>query len=264
MRYGELTEAEAAVHPHRHILTRALGVAAEVEIDLWELHLRTGDRSAALQRRTHQRGRRRADRPSPRRGPRSRGGGSTLVDWPTSTAGNDNITVVVIDVLVGDDEGRPVTSVFHADRTPAPGCPRVPRARSAGRCGCGAVLPVRSPARRRRAVAVRSPTSPVPTGHRAPALVDPGTVSGPDTQAVPVLRPIASPPAGVRRRCGSVPARPRSSAQRERPVGARRRRLGVPAPDHLPGGRFFILLVAAIVVAALLRASAGTPPTTGS
>ena len=26
VRHGEMTEAEAAVHPHRHILTRALGV----------------------------------------------------------------------------------------------------------------------------------------------------------------------------------------------------------------------------------------------
>ncbi len=44
MRHGEMTEAEAAVHPQRHILTRALGVSAEVETDMWELHLRTGDR----------------------------------------------------------------------------------------------------------------------------------------------------------------------------------------------------------------------------
>ena len=44
MRQGELTEAEAAVHPHRHILTRALGVTPDVDVDLWEVHVRTGDR----------------------------------------------------------------------------------------------------------------------------------------------------------------------------------------------------------------------------
>ena len=44
MRHGEMTEAEAAVHPQRHILTRALGVSAEVEADMWELELRSGDR----------------------------------------------------------------------------------------------------------------------------------------------------------------------------------------------------------------------------
>src|SRR5580658_4406208 len=31
---GELPSAEAAVHPHRHILTRALGVSADVSVDL--------------------------------------------------------------------------------------------------------------------------------------------------------------------------------------------------------------------------------------
>ena len=44
MRHGEMTEEEAAVHPQRHILTRALGVSSEVETDLWELELRVGDR----------------------------------------------------------------------------------------------------------------------------------------------------------------------------------------------------------------------------
>src|SRR5579883_2943473 len=32
VRSGELTSAEAAVHPHRHILTRVLGVAADVSV----------------------------------------------------------------------------------------------------------------------------------------------------------------------------------------------------------------------------------------
>jgi protein phosphatase len=44
MRQGEMTEEEAAVHPQRHILTRALGVSSQVDADMWELELRTGDR----------------------------------------------------------------------------------------------------------------------------------------------------------------------------------------------------------------------------
>ena len=44
VRHGEISEQEAAVHPQRHILTRALGVSPEVETDMWELQLRTGDR----------------------------------------------------------------------------------------------------------------------------------------------------------------------------------------------------------------------------
>ena len=44
MRQGEMTEEEAAVHPQRHILTRALGVSSQVDADMWELELRSGDR----------------------------------------------------------------------------------------------------------------------------------------------------------------------------------------------------------------------------
>ena len=43
-RSGEITESEAAVHPHRHILTRALGVADEVNVDLWKIQPTRGDR----------------------------------------------------------------------------------------------------------------------------------------------------------------------------------------------------------------------------
>ena len=44
MRQGEMTEAEAAVHPQRHISHATLGVSPDVDADMWELQLRTGDR----------------------------------------------------------------------------------------------------------------------------------------------------------------------------------------------------------------------------
>ena len=62
MRHGEMTEAEAEVHPHRHILTRALGVGPGVDVDLWELRVRSGDRPRSVQRRPHQRGQHRTAR----------------------------------------------------------------------------------------------------------------------------------------------------------------------------------------------------------
>ncbi|MHB1784297.1 MAG: Stp1/IreP family PP2C-type Ser/Thr phosphatase, partial [Acidimicrobiales bacterium] len=37
VRNGELTPSEAAVHPHRHILTRALGIDGSVKVDSWEV-----------------------------------------------------------------------------------------------------------------------------------------------------------------------------------------------------------------------------------
>ena len=43
VRSGRLTEAEAAVHPHRSVITRALGTDAEVEVDTLTLPLSSGD-----------------------------------------------------------------------------------------------------------------------------------------------------------------------------------------------------------------------------
>ncbi|MCU1493957.1 MAG: serine/threonine protein phosphatase [Acidimicrobiaceae bacterium] len=44
VRNGELSPAEAAVHPHRHILTRALGIDRSVNVDSWELEPTTDAR----------------------------------------------------------------------------------------------------------------------------------------------------------------------------------------------------------------------------
>jgi protein phosphatase len=43
VRTGRLTEAEAAVHPHRSVITRALGTEADVEVDTRTVDLRAGD-----------------------------------------------------------------------------------------------------------------------------------------------------------------------------------------------------------------------------
>jgi PPM family protein phosphatase len=43
VRQGKLTEAQAAEHPQRSIITRALGPEPEVEVDTWTYPVRTGD-----------------------------------------------------------------------------------------------------------------------------------------------------------------------------------------------------------------------------
>ena len=43
VRSGRLTEAEAAVHPHRSVITRALGTEADVEVDTRTLDVAPGD-----------------------------------------------------------------------------------------------------------------------------------------------------------------------------------------------------------------------------
>ena len=111
MRHGEMTEAEAAVHPQRHILTRALGVSSEVETDMWELELRAGDRvllcsdgltnevetdvMAAVLRTV-------AD---------PQAAAEQLVDVANEHGGADNITVVIVDVQVGEEGSATASKV---------------------------------------------------------------------------------------------------------------------------------------------------------
>ncbi|MDE3086357.1 MAG: Stp1/IreP family PP2C-type Ser/Thr phosphatase [Acidobacteriota bacterium] len=100
---GELSEAEAAVHPHRHILTRALGVSSDVDVDIWQVVPTAGDRyllcSDGLTNEV----------PEPRiakilattADPQE--AADTLVRLANENGGNDNITVVVLDVLIGEE-----------------------------------------------------------------------------------------------------------------------------------------------------------------
>lgn len=41
---GQITKAEAAVHPRRHVVTRALGTGDEAEADFWLMPIEEGDR----------------------------------------------------------------------------------------------------------------------------------------------------------------------------------------------------------------------------
>ncbi len=103
MRHGEITEAEAAVHPQRHILTRALGVSSDVQTDMWELELRTGDRvllcSDGLSNEVGMD--EMAGILGEVRDPEEAAG--RLVDVANEHGGADNITVIIVDVQVGED-----------------------------------------------------------------------------------------------------------------------------------------------------------------
>ncbi|MGC8463278.1 MAG: Stp1/IreP family PP2C-type Ser/Thr phosphatase [Acidimicrobiales bacterium] len=103
VRTGELTPEEAAVHPHRHVLTRALGVAETVAVDLWRVVPVRGDRfllcsdglsnevsdaeiAAVL-----------VEQPEPQQA------ADELVARARANGGSDNITVVVVDVVIGEE-----------------------------------------------------------------------------------------------------------------------------------------------------------------
>jgi serine/threonine protein phosphatase PrpC len=113
---GQINEAEAEVHPQRHVLTRALGVSPEVDVDLVVLTPRAGDRfllcSDGLSREVTDSQvasvlRRLAD---PEEAARE------LVTQAKLHGGNDNITVVIVEVVDG-----PAPAVTEADGPVAAG-----------------------------------------------------------------------------------------------------------------------------------------------
>ncbi len=121
VRSGELTTAEAAVHPHRHILTRALGVSSEVAVDLWRIQPVRGDRfllcsdGLTNELELSQISEVLASVGDPHRA------AELLVQAARTHGGSDNITVVVVDVVVGDDnDAVPVVAAVNADFVPVP------------------------------------------------------------------------------------------------------------------------------------------------
>lgn len=107
VRDGRLTAVEAAAHPQRNVVTRALGIQPDVLVDHWTLPARTGDRYvlasdglfdevtelqiAAVLRRL-------ADPEE---------AASELVRLANENGARDNVTVVVVDVVAGVS-GEPV------------------------------------------------------------------------------------------------------------------------------------------------------------
>jgi protein phosphatase len=119
VRSGEISESEAAVHPHRHILTRALGVSDDVAVDLWRIQPTRGDRfllcSDGLTNEldSPQIAEVLATVPDPQTA------ADLLVRAARTHGGSDNITVVVVDVVL-DDEADGVDTVGPAVAAFAP------------------------------------------------------------------------------------------------------------------------------------------------
>ena len=106
-REGKITEQEAENHPHRNIITRALGINTEATVDCWELPIHKDDRfllctdglsnevSAAEIRHTLEV----VDNPQE--------AAKQLVSLANANGGNDNITVVIVDVKEGEVSTTP-------------------------------------------------------------------------------------------------------------------------------------------------------------
>ena len=109
-REGKITEKEAESHPHRNIITRALGIDVEANVDCWEIPIHKDDRfllctdglsnevSAAEIRHILEK----VDSPQE--------AAEQLVRLANSNGGNDNTTVVIVDVKEGEESTTPSTA----------------------------------------------------------------------------------------------------------------------------------------------------------
>jgi serine/threonine protein phosphatase PrpC len=111
VRSGRLTEAEAAVHPHRSVITRALGTDAEVEVDTLTLPLATGDvvllcsdGLSAMVRDDE------IVRVLESSGGDPHQAAEALVRAANAAGGDDNVTVVLFELVEGDPSSRDARS----------------------------------------------------------------------------------------------------------------------------------------------------------
>ena len=118
VRGGQLTPEQAEVHPQRSTITRALGIEPAVEVDLYPVELQESDRvllcsdgltgmvrteeiAAILERE-----------PDPQKA------ANELVDAANKAGGEDNITVVILDVVADDSPGAAALPERDGDGTP--------------------------------------------------------------------------------------------------------------------------------------------------
>ena len=107
VRSGQITLEQAAIHPQRSVITRALGIERDIEVDDISLELTDGDRVlicsdglSGMVRETEISAimRREADTDAAAR---------ALITAANAGGGEDNITVVVIDVIGEDGDPEP-------------------------------------------------------------------------------------------------------------------------------------------------------------
>jgi PPM family protein phosphatase len=130
VREGRLSPEEAEVHPRRSVITRALGIDPNVEVDLYTIDARTGDRLLLCSDGLTTMVRdddvlRIAELDADPRDAADR-----LVDAANEAGGEDNITVLIIDVLEAPPPAPPDPDALSAtavSRTPLPvAAPDVP------------------------------------------------------------------------------------------------------------------------------------------
>ena len=123
VRQGEITPEEALTHPHRHILTRAVGIESEVDVDAFSFAAQPGVRvllaSDGLTNELPDHEIAAILEANPDR----QAAADALVRAALAHGGNDNVTVVVADVQDDDLEASTAAAHHELDETRAVGDP---------------------------------------------------------------------------------------------------------------------------------------------
>lgn len=121
VREGRLKPEEADRHPQRSIITRALGVDAEVEVDELSLGVEEGDRFLLCSDGLTSMIDFDALRATLTEESAPQAAVDRLIDLANQAGGEDNITVVLVDIA-GDEDGavRPVATPVTETTAPAP------------------------------------------------------------------------------------------------------------------------------------------------
>ena len=188
IRDGRLTEEQAAVHPQRSIITRALGIDSSVAVDVYSLVLQPNDRVMICSDGLTSMVRAGGITEILRREPDPTAAANALVDAANEAGGEDNITVVILDAIADGKDPLPSSVAAAITGTPGTG-----PASSGDDAPTEVVEPVvvsvmttstslDAPAvRQRRRPALRSTGSPRATPRATASPPDPGgSVAAPD------------------------------------------------------------------------------------
>lgn len=116
VRGGELTPEQAEVHPQRSIITRALGIDPQVDVDVYPIELRDGDRILLCSDGLSTMVRPEEIESILGREPDPRRAAQLLVDAANAAGGEDNITAVIVEAVEVPEEDLAAAPVVDEDR----------------------------------------------------------------------------------------------------------------------------------------------------
>ncbi|MBI2704611.1 MAG: Stp1/IreP family PP2C-type Ser/Thr phosphatase [Actinobacteria bacterium] len=242
-RQGQLTKAEAEAHPHRNILTRALGIEADVLVDLFELLPVPGDRYVLCSDGLFNEVTEELMSIVLRQEDDPKRASEELARLADEAGGRDNITVVVVDVVAGPN-GATAAASPDTDRLV-----NVERADE---------QPIEFPAVSGAAPAAPPPPDAPPLPPPPPTEPQP-LVTGPDGEPVPAA-PDETAVSAAPAPSGAATAVAAPVVVQPSPAFGGGAAAGVPAPAEQPRGTRFtwrvalFLVVLAAVVAAVIFA----------